>query len=69
MKKAGFVVLIIGLVITIVTSISFFTKEEVVDIGKIEITRDKKHTASWSPLWGVGVMVVGVGMIMFGKKG
>jgi Ca2+/H+ antiporter len=68
MKKAGIVLLIIGLVVTLVTGVSFFTKEKVVDIGKVEITKDKKHTASWSPLWGVGIMVLGGALILLNKK-
>ena len=62
------ILIAIGLVVTIIAGISFFTKEKVVDIGKIEITKDKKHTASWSPLWGVGIMVVGGVLVLSGKK-
>jgi hypothetical protein len=68
MRKAGLILIAVGLVITIITGISFFTKEKVVDIGKIEITKDKKHTATWSPLWGVGVMVVGAVLVLSGRK-
>lgn len=68
MRKAGLVLIAIGLIITIITGISFFTKEKVVDIGKIEITKDEKHTATWSPLWGVGVMVVGAVLVLSGRK-
>lgn len=68
MKKAGMVLLIIGLVVTIITSVSFFTKEKVLDIGKVEVTKNEKHTASWSPLWGVGIMVLGGALLLFGKR-
>lgn len=68
MKKAGMVLLIIGLVVTIITGVSFFTKEKVLDIGKVEITKDEKHTATWSPLWGVGIMVLGGALLIFGKR-
>lgn len=68
MKKIGIVLLVIGLIITIITGISFFTKEKVLDVGNIEITKDEKHTATWSPLWGVGIMVIGGALILFNKK-
>lgn len=68
MRKAGIVLLIIGLVVTLITGVSFFTKEKVLDVGKIEITKDEKHTATWSPLWGVGIMVIGGALILFNKK-
>jgi divalent metal cation (Fe/Co/Zn/Cd) transporter len=69
MKNAGIGLLAIGIVITIVTSVSFFTKEKVVDIGSLEITRDKKHNMAWSPFLGIGVMLVGGGLLVYsGKK-
>jgi hypothetical protein len=68
MKNSGMVILIIGVVITIFTSFSFFTKEKVVDIGAIEITRDKKHNMAWSPFVGIAVMVIGGGLLAYGAK-
>jgi hypothetical protein len=59
MKATGITLLVIGLILTIVTSFKFFTKEKVVDIGKVEITADKGHRMSWSPMIGVGVMIIG----------
>lgn len=59
MKTTGIVLLIVGLLLTIYTSFSFFTKEEVLDIGKLEVTADKKHNVNWSPIVGVIIMAVG----------
>lgn len=68
MKQAGIVILIIGLLITIFTGFKFITKEKVVDIGGLEITRDRNHNLAWSPLIGVAVMAIGGGMYLFGVK-
>jgi len=59
MKYTGIAIILIGLVLTIVTAFTFFTKEKVVDIGKLEITRDKPHHLDWSPLIGIAVMGIG----------
>lgn len=59
MKIAGIIIIIVGLVLTIFTATTYFTKEKVVDIGKIEITRNKPHSLKWSPLIGIAVMAVG----------
>jgi hypothetical protein len=59
MKKFGILLLIIGLGLTIFTTITFFTREKVVNIGKVEITREKPHHMYWSPLIGIAVMGVG----------
>jgi hypothetical protein len=68
MKKIGFVILAIGILITIFTGFKFVTREKVVDVGEIQISRNKKHSVAWSPLIGVAVMVVGGGIILFGEK-
>jgi hypothetical protein len=62
MRKAGIIILIIGLVVTIVTGLSFVTREKVVDIGKLEISANKKHSLSWSPVVGVVMMTIGAGI-------
>jgi hypothetical protein len=63
MKNSGIIILIFGLIITIFTTITFFTKEKVVDFGKVEITRNKPHHLKWSPLIGIAVMGIGGTMI------
>jgi hypothetical protein len=69
MKKAGIVIIIIGLALTIFTAITFFTREKVVDIGSLKITANKPHHLSWSPLIGIAVMVAGgVVVVMSPKK-
>jgi hypothetical protein len=62
MKKFGILLVIIGLALTIITAVTFFTKEKVVDIGEVVITRNKPHHLNWSPL--VGIAVIGVGGIV-----
>jgi hypothetical protein len=59
MKITGIIILIIGLGLTIFTAFTYFTKEKVVDIGKIEITRNEPHYLKWSPLIGIAVMAAG----------
>ncbi len=68
MKKSGIFVLILGLVLTIFTAVTFFTKEKVVDIGDVKIMRNKPHHLSWSPLIGIAVMGVGGVMVWLSPK-
>jgi hypothetical protein len=68
MKKAGIIILVIGLIITFITGFNFVTKEKVLDVGELQITRDKQHSLAWSPLLGVVVMVVGGGVILVGSQ-
>jgi hypothetical protein len=62
MKKAGILIIVLGLVLTIFTAFTVFTKEKVVDIGKVEITRNKPHHFYWSPL--IGIAIMGIGAIL-----
>jgi hypothetical protein len=63
MKKTGIFIVLIGLGLTILTAFTFFTKEKVVDLGKIEITRNKPHHLNWSPLIGIVIMGIGGGLL------
>jgi hypothetical protein len=62
MKTTGIILIVIGLLLTIFTAVKVFTKEKVVDLGQVEVTHDKPHKVSWSPV--VGVVVMGIGGIM-----
>ena len=68
MKKAGIIILMIGLVVTIVTGLTFVTREKVIDVGKLEINANKKHSLSWSPVVGVVMMTIGAGVYLTGTK-
>jgi len=64
MKKTGIFIILVGLALTIFTTITFFTREKVVDLGKVEITRNKPHNLKWSPLIGIAVMGIG-GLVLW----
>jgi cytochrome b subunit of formate dehydrogenase len=62
MKAGGIVLIVLGLLLTIFTAVTYFTKEKVVEIGKLEITRDKPHYVYWSPI--VGIVLIGIGGVV-----
>lgn len=68
MRKAGIFILILGLVLTIFTAVTYFTREKVVDIGSLKITANKPHHLSWSPLIGIAVMGVGGVLVLMSPK-
>ncbi len=59
MKTTGITLLIVGLLMTAVTTFKFFTKEKVVGLGSVEITRSEPHSFNWSPLLGIAFIAVG----------
>ncbi|MDQ7818856.1 MAG: LPXTG cell wall anchor domain-containing protein [Melioribacteraceae bacterium] len=67
-KTIGIVILVIGLLMTLYTGFNYVTREKIVDLGSVEITADKEHSASWSPFIGLGIMVIGGVVFVMGKK-
>jgi len=59
MKKIGYLLILVGLVLTIFTTVTFFSRERVAKIGDVNITANKRHHLKWSPLVGIAVMAVG----------
>lgn len=68
MKITGIFLMLFGLGITIFTAVTLFTKEKVVDLGVIEITRDQPHYINWSPFFGLAIMVIGGFLILQARK-
>lgn len=68
MKKAGIVIMVIGVILTLFTAVTFFTKKKVVDLGSLEITADKPHHVRWSPLIGIAIIGVGGVITLVSKK-
>jgi hypothetical protein len=69
MKKAGLIIIILGLILTIFTAVTFFTRESVAKIGDVNIVANKRHHLNWSPIVGIAIMGVGgVVLLMSPKK-
>ena len=59
MKIIAIVLLVIGLVGLTVGTVSFTTKEKVVDIGPLDITRNKTHSATIPIAASIAALVAG----------
>jgi hypothetical protein len=68
MKKTGIVLLVIGLLFTIITGFKYFTREKIIDVGSLKISTSVPHRVNWSPFLGIGMMVAGGAILVFGKK-
>lgn len=68
MKKLGLIIIAIGVIITLITGFNFVTQEKVIDIGNLDISRNKTHSIVWSPLIGIGVIVIGGGILILGIR-
>lgn len=68
MKTTGIVLLIVGIIMMVFNVINFTTEEKVVDLGPLEVNKEKEHTIGWPVYVGGIVGVAGVIMIVAGAK-
>jgi len=68
MKSIGKVVFAAGILVTVFAGFRFITKEKVVDIGSLEITQNKSLLLNWSPMLGIGLMIVGLIILLTNKN-
>jgi len=64
LKAIGFIIIVIGFALTIYTGFDFKTKDNILDLGGFQLTKDKEHSINWSPFIGIGAIIVG-GVIYF----
>lgn len=67
-KQLGVVLVVIGIVMMAYTGFNYVTTEKVVDLGPIQINKDKNHFVKWSPVIGIVLLVGGILAIAFDKK-
>ena len=68
MKRAGVIILSVGLLMTLYSGFTFLTKEKVVDLSAVEITVDRSHTVNWQPYIGVGIALLGGVLLIRGNE-
>lgn len=67
-KTVGIILIILGIAAFAFSGFSFTTKEKVLDVGPLEINKNKKHSINWPPVAGVLLVVSGVALLLVGRK-
>lgn len=57
-KNLAIVLIVIGVLMMIYTGFNYVTKEKVVDLGPLQISKNENHPVQWSPIIG-GILLVG----------
>jgi len=68
-KTAGMILIGLGLVGLMWGGFTYSTQEKIVDIGSIDITRNKTDSVPLPPLLGAASVLGGILLLMSGKKG
>jgi len=68
MKTAGWVLLVIGIVMIIIKGFSVPVEKKVIDVGPIEVNKTENKWIGWPTYAGGILAVLGVVLVVAGKK-
>jgi uncharacterized membrane protein YidH (DUF202 family) len=68
MRNLGIVIIVVGILMIVFTSINFQTKKKVMDVGSMQINMKENHHVRWPIYTGVVVCVAGVVVLLVNKK-
>lgn len=68
MKNLGIVIIVLGIIMTTLTGFNVVRKKKVADLGSVEINKEEKTPAYWSPWTGAVLIVVGAVILVAGKR-
>ena len=63
MKKIGISIFLLGLILTVSTTITYFSHKKAVTLGNVEMTEKTEPNHLFSPITGIAIM--GIGAIVF----
>lgn len=67
-RLIGILLVIIGIVMIAYTGINYVTKDKIVDVGPIEVSKEQNHSFEWSPVVGGVLLLVGIVVVVADKK-
>jgi uncharacterized membrane protein YidH (DUF202 family) len=68
MKLIGILLIVFGIVALILGGISYIDRDEVVDIGGLEVTTEERKTIPLSPIVGIASLVGGIALVAAGSR-
>lgn len=67
-KAAGIVLIVLGIVALAYGGITYTTRDEVVDIGPLEVTKENQETVPLPPLLGAVSLIGGVALLVSRRR-
>ena len=67
-KTLGMLLIAVGVVGLVWGGVTYTTREKVVDIGPIDISRDKSHSIPLPPVLGAVALIGGIVLLVSGNK-
>lgn len=67
-KNLGIVVIVVGILMMVYTGFHYVTTEKLVEIGPININKEKNHSVQWTPFIGLLVIIGGLIILKVDNK-
>jgi hypothetical protein len=67
-KTLGIVLIVLGVLAFLLQGISYTTREKVVDLGPVEVTKEQERTIPLPPLLGGIALAGGIALVAVGGK-
>lgn len=67
-RTIGIILIVLGIVAFVFQGISYTTKEKVLDIGPLKVTREERNTIPLPPVLGALALLGGIGLVALGGK-
>ncbi|PSL19923.1 hypothetical protein [Chitinophaga ginsengisoli] len=68
MKAFGLILIIAGIAMIVIRGFSVKTEKKVVDLGPVEVNKKENHWVGWPTYAGGIVAVVGLVLVLSGRK-
>jgi len=67
-RTIGIILVVLGIAAFVLQGISYTTQERVLDVGPLEVTKEKSNTIALPPVLGAIALLGGVGLVALGGK-
>ncbi|MGN6618384.1 MAG: hypothetical protein ACTHJ5_14520 [Ilyomonas sp.] len=68
MKTFGIILIVIGILMFIIRTVNFKTKEKVVDLGPVEVNKEESHSIGWPVYAGAVAVIAGIVLVVADKR-
>jgi len=68
MRILALVLIVVGVLIFAYPVITYTTRDEVVDLGPLEVTQEERHRVPLSPILGGVAVVAGIVLLVTGRR-
>jgi hypothetical protein len=67
-RTIGIILIVLGIVAFVFQGISYTTKEKVLDIGPLKVTKEERNTIPLPPVLGALALLGGIGLVALGGR-